>query len=145
MHHDPIQTGEALRRKVDAELDAIESDPAFQRSPVMRRLLRFLVMESLAGRGEKLKSYAIAVEALGRESSFDPQTDSYPRVQVARLRKLLDAHYAHSAPSVVCKFACRAADMPSNFSAKVMRRLPTHQKRSGRKRGLCGMPRSAQG
>lgn len=98
MHHDPIRPGDALRRKADAELDAIESDPAFQRSPVMRRLLRFLVTETLAGRGDKLKSYAIAVEALGREPSFDPQTDSYPRVQVARLRKLLDAYYAHTAP-----------------------------------------------
>ncbi len=98
MHHDPIYPGDPLRRKVDAELDAIEADPAFQRAPVMRRLLRFLVTETLAGRGERLKSYAIAVEALGREPSFDPQTDSYPRVQVARLRKLLDAHYAHAAP-----------------------------------------------
>lgn len=98
MHHDPIQPEGQLRRKVDAELDAIEADPAFQRSPVMRRLLRFLVTETLAGRGETLKSYAIAVEALGREASFDPQTDSYPRVQVARLRKLLDAHYAHAVP-----------------------------------------------
>jgi hypothetical protein len=98
MHHDPVKPGDVLRRKVDTELDAIESDPTFQRSPVMRRLLRFLVTETLAGRGDKLKSYAIAVEALGRESSFDPQTDSYPRVQVARLRKLLDAYYAHAAP-----------------------------------------------
>ncbi|WP_374594757.1 hypothetical protein [Sphingosinicella sp.] len=98
MHHDPIKPEGQLRRKVDAELDAIEADPAFQRSPVMRRLLRFLVTETLAGRGETLKSYAIAVEALGREASFDPQTDSYPRVQVARLRKLLDAHYAHAVP-----------------------------------------------
>ncbi|MBW7945044.1 MAG: hypothetical protein H3C60_01060 [Sphingomonadaceae bacterium] len=99
MHHDPIHPGDAVRRKVDAELEAIEADPAFQRAPVMRRLLRFLVTETLAGRGDKLKSYAIAVEALGREADFDPQTDSYPRVQVARLRKLLDAHYAHAAPA----------------------------------------------
>lgn len=98
MHHDPIHPADVLRRKVDTELDAIESDPAFQRSPVMRRLLHFLVTETLAGRGDTLKSYAIAVEALGRESDFDPQTDSYPRVQVARLRKLLDAHYAQTAP-----------------------------------------------
>ncbi|WBX82434.1 hypothetical protein [Sphingosinicella microcystinivorans] len=98
MHHDPIHPGDAVRRKVDAELEAIEADPAFQRAPVMRRLLRFLVTETLGGRGDKLKSYAIAVEALGREADFDPQTDSYPRVQVARLRKLLDAHYAHAAP-----------------------------------------------
>ena len=88
MHHDPIHPGDAVRRKVDAELEAIEADPAFQRAPVMRRLLRFLVTETLGGRGDKLKSYAIAVEALGREADFDPQTDSSPRVQVARLRKL---------------------------------------------------------
>lgn len=98
MHHDPIKPEGSLWRRVEAELEVIEADPAFQRSPVMRRLLRFLVTETLAGRGETLKSYAIAVDALGREASFDPQTDSYPRVQVARLRKLLDAHYAHTPP-----------------------------------------------
>lgn len=77
-------------------LEEIESDPAFVRAPVMRRLLRFLVEQSLAGNGDRLKSLTVAVEGLGRSDDFDSQTDSYPRVQVGRLRKMLDAYYEHA-------------------------------------------------
>ncbi|MEZ5709351.1 MAG: hypothetical protein R3E02_08195 [Blastomonas sp.] len=77
-----------------AELDRIYASAEFSRSPVLRRLLDYLVEESLAGRGARLKAYQIAVDGLGRDESFDPQSDSYPRVQVGRLRKLLDLFYA---------------------------------------------------
>lgn len=57
-------------------------------------LLRYLVSEELAGRGDRLKAYAIATEVLGRTSSFDPSQDSIVRVEVARLRRALDYYYA---------------------------------------------------
>jgi adenylate cyclase len=57
-------------------------------------LLRYLVLEELAGRGERLKAYAIATEVLGRGKGFDPAQDSIVRVEVARLRRALDYYYA---------------------------------------------------
>lgn len=57
-------------------------------------LLRYLVSEELAGRGDRLKAYAIATEVLGRTTSFDPSQDSIVRVEVARLRRALDFYYA---------------------------------------------------
>lgn len=60
----------------------------------MRRLLSYLVDETLAGRGGTLKAYSVAVDGLGRPDDFDAQSDSYPRVQVGRLRRMLDAYYA---------------------------------------------------
>ncbi len=81
------------------EMDAVLADPVFIRSPVLTRLLVFLVHERLANRGTKLKSYAVAVDGLGRGADFDPQVDSYARVQVARLRKSLDAFYAGAGAS----------------------------------------------
>lgn len=82
--------------KFAAELERIFASPEFTRSPVMRRLLRFLVDQTLAGRGDQLKAYSVAVDGLGRDPDFDAQTDSYPRVQVGRLRRMLDAYYARS-------------------------------------------------
>ncbi|MFN3819297.1 hypothetical protein [Blastomonas sp.] len=76
------------------ELARVMQAPEFVRSPVLRRLLEYLVEQTLSGNGERLKAYQIAVEGLGRDDSFDPQSDSYPRVQVGRLRKMLDLHYA---------------------------------------------------
>jgi hypothetical protein len=77
-----------------AELERLLAAPGFAQSPVMSRLLRFLVEETIAGRGDAVKAYVVAVEGLGRSPEFDPDTDSYPRVQVGRLRRLLTAHYA---------------------------------------------------
>ena len=75
------------------ERDRLLSDPEFARSPSMCKLLRFLVDYKLSGNSVPLKSYSIAVDALGRDADFDPQADSYPRVQMGRLRRMLDNFY----------------------------------------------------
>ncbi|ASK87083.1 hypothetical protein [Sphingorhabdus sp. SMR4y] len=75
------------------ERDRLLSDPEFARSPSMCKLLRFLVDYKLSGNSVPLKSYTIATDALGRDADFDTQTDSYPRVQMGRLRRMLDNFY----------------------------------------------------
>lgn len=82
------------RIALQGELALVMQSPEFVRSPVLRRLLEYLVDQTLSGHGDRLKAYQIAVDGLGRDDSFDPQSDSYPRVQVGRLRKMLDLHYA---------------------------------------------------
>ncbi len=75
------------------ERDRLLSDSDFARSPSMCKLLRFLVDYKLSGNSVPLKSYTIATDALGRDANFDTQTDSYPRVQMGRLRRMLDNFY----------------------------------------------------
>ena len=77
------------------ERDRLLSDAEFARSPSMSKLLRFLVDYKLSGSSTPLKAYTIAVDALGRDENFDTQTDSYPRVQMGRLRRMLDNFYLH--------------------------------------------------
>ncbi|GAA0308406.1 tetratricopeptide repeat protein [Rhodovulum strictum] len=58
------------------------------------RLLDYLIAHNLStAPGTKLKEYAIAVDVLGRTSGFDPATDGIVRVEIARLRKALDAYF----------------------------------------------------
>ncbi len=59
----------------------------------MSKLLRFLVDHKLQGERKPLTAYAIAVDALDRDDGFDTQIDSYPRVQIGRLRRMLDHFY----------------------------------------------------
>jgi len=80
------------------ERDRILATEQFQRSPVMTTLLKYLTDQYIEDPQQPIKSYMIAVDALGRDCDFEPQTDSYPRVQVARLRTLLDTIYS-AAPS----------------------------------------------
>ena len=81
-------------RIVAEELERLLASPLFVRSPVLSRLLQFLVDHRLRGGRSAPKAYAIATEALGRSADFDPAIDSYPRVMVGRLRGLLDRYYA---------------------------------------------------
>ncbi len=76
-------------------LDAIIASGALGGGERLPALLRYLVTEELAGRGERIKAFAIATEVLGRSADFDPQLDSIARTEMARLRKELD-HVAAS-------------------------------------------------
>ncbi|MEM6564509.1 MAG: hypothetical protein AAF665_08695 [Pseudomonadota bacterium] len=60
-------------------------------------LLRYLVDKELAGNGRDIKAFTIAVDVLGRDASFDPNTDSIVRSEIGRLRdalRLYNAEYA---------------------------------------------------
>ncbi len=90
-HDQPLDDSTILQ--LCLERDRLLSDTEFARSPSMCKLLRFLVDYKLSGNSVPLKSYAIATDALGRHEDFDTQTDSYPRVQMGRLRRMLDNFY----------------------------------------------------
>lgn len=75
-------------------LARVLADPVFERSPVLRRLLDYLVEQSLNGYGETLKSLTVAVDGLGKSIDDGPSADNYARVQVGRLRKALETFYA---------------------------------------------------
>ncbi|MEH6789281.1 tetratricopeptide repeat protein [Parasphingorhabdus sp.] len=93
MKHGDQLMDESTALQFCMERDRLLGDPEFSRSPSMCKLLRFLVDYKLSGNTVPLKSYTIATDALGRDASFDPQTDSYPRVQMGRLRRMLDNFY----------------------------------------------------
>jgi tetratricopeptide (TPR) repeat protein len=76
------------------ELDRILQSGPFARSWRMRRFLEYIVKESLAGRGERLKGYNVALEVFDRPATFDPVLDPIVRVEAVRLREKLDAYYA---------------------------------------------------
>ena len=81
------------RREVVDALNTICIHRLFSRAPLMRAFLNYVVMETLAGRGEKIIAYSIAVDALGKPTSFDAQRDPSVRVLAKRLRDSLDEYY----------------------------------------------------
>lgn len=83
-------TPEAVRRALALVLESEE----LRSSPQLSNILRFVVEATLDGRREAIKGYTIAVEALGRDASFDPQADPIVRVEATRLRRALERYYA---------------------------------------------------
>jgi hypothetical protein len=81
---------DAARR---AQVERIFHSKAFRSSDVLRHLLSYLVDASLAGTADDLKEYTVAVDALGKPSSYDPRQESAVRMQVGRLRQKLAEYY----------------------------------------------------
>ena len=65
----------------------------FAHSARLSRFLRFAAHEVLAGHGDRLKEYVLAVEVFDRPASFDSATDSVVRVEARRLRAKLATFY----------------------------------------------------
>lgn len=86
-------TSEIPADEIRTELQKILASTQLARCPQLQRLLNFLVEEKLAGRGEQLKEYVLAVGVFGRPADFDPRLDSLVRVEARRLRATLEKYY----------------------------------------------------
>ena len=71
----------------------------------MKRFLRFVVEETLEGRGDLIKGYVIAVEVFDCPDDFDPQADTIVRVQAGQLRRKLGLYYADNGHSSLVKIS----------------------------------------
>src|SRR5690348_4557912 len=79
--------------RVAEQLCRILASKAFRQADRLKRFLTFIVEETLAGRGEQLKEFAVGVEVFGKPESFDPRNDPIVRVQARRLRAQLARYY----------------------------------------------------
>jgi hypothetical protein len=75
------------------ELHVILQSGVLGKSPNLLRFLEFIAEHHFSGSAEPLKEYVIAVQALKRPESFDPQTDAIVRVTAHALRKRLRDYY----------------------------------------------------
>ena len=81
--HDEVL--DALKRVLDST-DFIASERN-------RRFLSYVVLETLAGRADRLKGYTVAVQVFGRDATFDAQTHPLVRIEAGHLRQSLERYY----------------------------------------------------
>jgi len=89
----PNSTNGPDNRAICLQLDRILASREFSGAERMRRFLRLVVTETLAGRAGGLKEYAIGIGVFDRPQSFDPGSDPIVRVEARRLRAKLDNYY----------------------------------------------------
>jgi hypothetical protein len=87
---DETEVGNDLLRE---QIDRIIRSDEFRNSEVLRRLLVYLAEKAASGEADKLKEYVVAIDGLGKPSSYDPQHNSAVRIQVGRLRQKLAEYY----------------------------------------------------
>ncbi len=110
--------------EVREQLDRILCAGEFTRSKRIADFLRFVVVETLEGRGDRIKQYTIATKVFERERDFDQHNDPIVRVQAAKVRRALQRYYYEEGGSdgveiqipkgtYVPRFSRRRVDVPA--------------------------------
>jgi hypothetical protein len=84
---------EAEREKVREQLNRILETNHFKNSRRYPALLRFIVEETLEGRGEYLKERLIGIRVFDRPADYDTAADPVVRVTIAEVRKRIAQYY----------------------------------------------------
>ncbi len=84
---------ESEQEAVREHLSRILQSKPFHQSKRRQRFLEYIVNETVAGRGDRLKGYSIALEVFERPETFDPIVDPIVRIEAARLRDKLREYY----------------------------------------------------
>lgn len=79
--------------EVRKALSAILQSPPFRSSMQIQKVLKFLVLETLAGRGETLKERNIGARLFERPPDYDTNSDPIVRLRVGEVRKRLALYY----------------------------------------------------
>lgn len=80
-------------KRVRAQLNRILGSATFVDAARASSFLRFVVEQALTGHADEIKESVIAIEVLGRNSSFDSKSDPIVRVEAGRLRDRLVEYY----------------------------------------------------
>jgi len=84
---------QAHREAILEELDRILKSRFFKSSKRCRPLLRYIVLETLAGRREGLKERVIGADVFGRTINYDTAADPIVRATASEVRKRLAMYY----------------------------------------------------
>ncbi len=84
---------DAEREKVREQLERLLQTHHFRNSRRYPALLRFVVEETLEGRGEFLKERLLGVRVFDRPADYDTASDPIVRVTIAEIRKRIAQYY----------------------------------------------------
>ena len=91
----PASSSPSLAREAVArELETILASETFVNSSRLSRFLRYVVEQTVEGKGERLKEYQIGVDVFERNRDYDQRTDPVVRVEARQLRFKLAEYYA---------------------------------------------------
>src|ERR1051325_108770 len=89
----PMASDTPAPEAIRAALEKIVRSAQLESSPSLCRFLRYVVEETLAGRGGQIKEYSLGAEVFARGDSFDPRIDPIVRVQARNLRARMAIYY----------------------------------------------------
>jgi hypothetical protein len=90
---DPPEKARPAPEEVRRQLTRLLASPLFQHSKHYPALLRYIVNETLEGRGSHLKERALGVDVFSREPNYDTNADPVVRTTACEVRKRIAQYY----------------------------------------------------
>src|SRR5712692_3391578 len=81
---------------IERQLERIVTSPGFARADRLSHFLRFIVEQTVQGKGNELKESLIGVTVYGRRPDYDPHADPTVRVEAGKLRARLLEFYQNA-------------------------------------------------
>lgn len=79
--------------EIRTQLSRILVSQDFEATGRTRKFLNYVVEETIAGRADRIKAYAVATTVFGRDAAFDAHSDPVVRIEAGHLRRALDRYY----------------------------------------------------
>jgi hypothetical protein len=114
-----------------AELAAVLASKSFSRAFNQAAILNYICQEYAQGRGDAIKEYNVAVQALGRRPDFNPAIDSVVRVEVSRLRRRLEEYYTSEGAGHAIQISLPAVGYLPHFARHTATSRETPEPQSG--------------
>ena len=79
--------------EIEKQMSRILGHQDFSASTSLKKIFRFIILETIHGRADTIKAYTIATRVFGRNKNFDASRDPIVRIQAGKLRQSLERYY----------------------------------------------------
>jgi hypothetical protein len=110
--------------EIRTQLARLLASPLFHHSKHYPGLLRYVVNESLEGRGGHLKERALGVEVFGRDADYDTNADPVVRTSACEVRKRIAQYYHEPGHEDEIRIDLPAGSYVPEFRFPAVRVLP---------------------
>jgi TolB-like protein len=115
--HRETQPGKPDNEQVLEALSRVLASKTFAEVFRLKKFLEYSVKETLAGRGERLKGFVIALEVFDKDDPSDAQTTTVVRVEAGRLRRRLKDYYEAEGANDPVRISIPKGGYSSSFEA----------------------------
>ena len=86
----------SFQKAVIHQVESILKSPDFNATPKLNAFLKFVVKQTLAGKGREINDYTVATEVFGRGPDFNVIIDPIVSIQADILRRKLARYYQNT-------------------------------------------------
>lgn len=120
----PVPMSEKEREHIREQLNRMLETHHFKNSKRYPMLLRFIVDETLEGRGDFLKERLLGVRVFDRPADYDTAADPIVRVTIAEIRKRIAQYYHDEEHDAEIRIELLPGRYAPEFRARTVRREP---------------------